>query len=472
MHCEGIAFRKVTAISSFQSCHIDLVFCVQKSVIKMAQLNKLRLIISAARPHLLRGGWASADALIAPAALFFLSPWLLLRLGTEGFGQWVLALTISGFAHVASLGAGVATMYAVADFNAKNEKEKLVNTIKTGFSLALVTSLVLMAFAWFAVAPIVNLVFLKMGDSHTVAVVLLLGISALALQEIDSVFSGTLRGIQRYDLVALLELLGRPIWAVCIAVVAYTTSNVVSVLIAHNVCYMIKLVIRIRMTSFVLQEKCFGFTNSIKNITNLANFGKWISLQSIGGVMFATMDKVFVGWLFGSSELTRYSICIQVVQFCHSIQAAAFQIITPWAAQKKNAWKAAYAKFNFLKFSLCVGFSSLILPFILIGCSRIILELWMGVAFATNNVDLLRLLLVGMAILAFTIPAHYVLLGLGKAKFSAILLFIAGLASLICSASLAGFGLMGFAFGRMMYGAIACLYLVPISRINYQDTYL
>lgn len=438
----------------------------------MIWLEKLRSRVIAARPHLLRGGWASGEALVAPVVLFALSPWLLQRLGPDGFGQWALALTIAGFAHVASLGAGVSTMYAVAAFNAKGESAKAVDAIKAGFSLALIASVVLMTFAWLVSSPIAKTVFLKMGESHTVVAILLLGACALALQEIDAVFAGALRGMQRYDLVALLELLGRPLWALSIAAMAFMTNDIISILIVHNIYYLLRLVVRARMVALVFQRHCFGFPDSIQSILNIVNFGKWISLQSIGGVLFSTMDKVLVGWIFGSGELARYSICLQVVQFSHNLQAAGFQIITPWVSLKKINSNSSVARYNFFRFCLWTGVGGLILPLLLISGSWLILELWMGVFFANNNTDLLRVLLVGTAILAFTIPAHYVLLGLGKAKFSAILLVVAGLFSLLSSASLATFGLIGFAIGRMIYGAIACLYLVPIWRTNSESSHL
>lgn len=435
----------------------------------MIWLEKLRSTIFAVRPQLLRGGWASVDALVAPVVLFALSPWLLHRLGPDGFGQWALALTIAGFTHVASLGAGVSTMYAVAAFNAEGEGDKAVDAIKAGFFLAMVTSAVLVVFAWFVSESIAKILFLKMGELHTVVPVLLLGVCALALQEIDAVFAGALRGMQRYDLVALLELLGRPIWALSIAAVAFSTGEVISILFAHIIYYFLRLVVRVRMVFFVFEKSCFGLPGSIESILAILNFGKWISLQSIGGVLFSTMDKVLVGWLLGSGELARYSICIQVVQFSHGLQAAALQIITPWVAQKKINLGSSLSKYNFFRFCLWAGLCSLVLPLILIGGSWLMLMMWMGVVFANNNADLLRLLLVGAAILAFTIPAHYVVIGLGKAKFSAILLVVAGFVSLLSSVSLAAFGLMGFAIGRIMYGVIACFYLVPIRLANFTD---
>lgn len=435
----------------------------------MIGLNRRRALLLAARPHLQRGGWAAVEAIVAPVLMIALSPWLLLRLGPDGFGQWALALAIGGFAHVVSLGAGASTMYAVAASTAKNENRKALDAIKAGFFLALVSVLILVFIAWFVAEPITTAIFSKMGEPATVASVLLFGVWALALQELDAVYAGALRGMQRYDLVALLELLGRPLWALSIAIVAFKTGDVLAVLLVHFFFYAIRLIVRARMVVIVFQQSCFGLPSSTQSVLDILNFGKWISLQSIGGVLFSTMDKVLVGWLFGSGELARYSICLQVTQFLHSVQAAGLQVITPWVARKKLEWSPSIAKQNLLRLCVWAGMGSLLLPIAFLGGSWLVLRLWMGVAFATSNVGLLRVLLVGTTILAFTIPGHYVLLGLGKAKFTAILLVVAGLISLMSSVSLAGFGLIAFAVGRLMYGAIACLYFIPLLRINLKD---
>lgn len=429
-------------------------------------LKNIRLKVTAARPHLLRSGWASVEALVSPVLFFALSPWLLHSLGVTGFGQWMLALTIAGFAHVASLGAGVSTMYAVAGFQAKGEIEKALDTIRAGFTLALITSVVLMTCALFISNPIAETVFSKMGNSHIVANILLLGVSALILQEIDAVYAGALRGMQRYDLVALLELFGRPIWALSIVIATFSTNNVSVILITHNIYYLLRLIVRVRMVAFVFKKNCFGFPIGIQSVINIANFGKWVSLQSIGGILFSTIDKFFVGWLLGSGELARYSICLQVVQFSHALQASALQVITPWVASKRTKVNLSKNQYNFFFFSLWAGLGSLFFPLLMISVSSLLLRIWMGHSFADDNIELLRILLLGMAILAFTIPAHYVLLGLGRAKFSAILLVVAGLFSLTFSVALSAFGLLGFAIGRMLYGVVACFYFVPIWRTN------
>lgn len=429
-------------------------------------IKRIRSGIYSARHHFFRGGWASVEALVAPVVMIALSPWMLQRLGADKFGQWTLALAVAGFANVVSLGAGPSTMFAVARFAGKENISKAIEAIKAGFSVALITSAIFMTFACVVSEPIAKAAFVKMGDPDNIGYVLLLGACALVLQEIDSVFAGALRGMHRYDLVGIAEIFGRLVWAASIVSITLITTAIIPILTTHIIYCLLRLIIRIRIVKSVFGESCIKLPVSKNSILNIINFGKWISVQSIGGVLFSTMDKFVVGWLFGSSELSRYSLCLQLVQFLHNVQASAFQIITPVVVNKNNNNEEAKVKFNYLNFSAWIGAACLIIPLFMLAAGYDIMGLWLGSSFANDNITLLRILIVGGAILAFTIPAHYVLLGLGKARLCAIILFVAGSASLMFSASLAAYGILGFAIGRMAYGAITFLYFIAIHRSN------
>lgn len=419
--------------------------------------------VFALRDTILRGGWASLEALVGPAILFLLSPWLLHHLGSESFGIWLFSLAIAGFTSIVSLGAGVSTMYAIADRFARNGNNEIGSEIETGITLVLICSCFVLSFSWIVSHYVASSIFYQMGDQYIVRWAFLLGITALIIQEFDTVLAGALRGSGRFDLVGLFDLITKPLWGLAIACVASFSGDVIMALIIHNLFNICKLFAR----SFLLKKanKNFriGLSFSLSNIKSFINYGKWISIQNFGGFLYLTADRFVVGWLFGSSDLVRYSLCLQIVQFIHNLQSSAFQIITPWI-MKFRASKATWAELNIVRFTVIAGVSATIFPLIVILFSYNILDIWIGPIFAENNQKILVVLLMGGAILAFTVPMHYVVLGLGNVKYGAQLLVAAGIASIASSFLLSFLGLVGFALGRSTYGAIACLYFVPIYR--------
>ena len=426
---------------------------------KIADLFRRGLAL---RQHLYRGGWASIEAIVGPGVLFLLSPWLLQELGSDEFAIWLLALAIAGFTNIVSLGAGTSTMYAVAACYARNEKQKASEEINAGFSLVMICLIFVLTLTYLLVSlnPVVGF-FDKIGEHSVIRKALALGIFALMLQEIDTVFAGAIRGAGRYDLVSIFEIFTRPTWAVIIALSVSLKSDIIFLLTIHNLFVFFKCVFRGFLVKIVFKHHRFNCFSSWSKIHTVLSYGKWISVQSIGGFLFATADRFIVSWLFGSADLVRYSLCLQVVQFIHNLQAAAFQIITPWVIEKKEKYgQGQFFKINRLTINL--GIIASIAPLILAFFAYDILNFWLGEVFAMANSNLLEVLLIGGAILAFSIPMHYIVLGFGQVQFGASLLIVAGFISILTATLLSFAGLMGFAAGRMMYGTIACLYFIPI----------
>jgi len=407
---------------------------------------------------LAKGGWAAAESMVLPILSVLLSPWLLNTIGSEGFGQWALALSLAGFAHMTSAGAGVATMLGVANIREEQLCVEAPQLIKAGVLVAVMTGSILIVSCVLLSPYFVSLVFSKMGEAVLVSKILLLGVLALVMQQIDDVLAGALRGIQRFDLVAKVELVGRPLWAVGIFFAAYYSNNVIFLLYCHLVYMSLRVSARLLIVKKKFSLVFFHGTVSKCHLKKLLSTGKWISVQALGGVMFSTVDKLLVGGLYGSGDLSRYAICTQISQFVHNLQAAALQVITPWVAKNR--------KINLLKIALLNGSACLIFPFAVMIGSWWLLRMWMGTSFADENEKLLMALMLGTVILAFTIPAHYIALGFGKTKICAAILLIGGALSVMTSFGLAAWGVIAFSMGRLVYGVVALGYFFVIKNFN------
>jgi len=436
---------------------LKIVVCKNLRFLKLT-INKIKLFLKRVSPFFSKGGWAVGEALTVPLLMLMLSPWLLRTLGKIGFGQWMLALSLNGFVHMTSLGAGVAVMLGVAQINSKNSHEEIGRIIKAGLLVAICSGGILIFTVWFVSSHVVSLFFSKMGLPSVVENVLVLGVILLALQQVDEILAGALRGMQRFDLVAKVEIYGRPVWAVLIAFVAYHTADVICLLQTHLFYTVVRTVCRIIVVTSLLGKNFFHDKFSLSYVKKLVKTGKWISVQSVGGVMFSTLDRLCVGGLFGAEGMSRYAICTQISQFVHNLQAAALQVIIPWVTKSK--------KRNLLKMAVLTGFACLVFPFAVMSGSWWLLDVWMGTGFADENEKLMLLLLIGTAILAFTIPAHYVVLGVGKTKICATILLVGGALSLMASVGLAAWGLIAFSIGRLVYGAVALGYFFVIKNFN------
>jgi len=358
-----------------------------------------------------------------------------------------------------SLGVGMAVMLRVARVKQEDGHEEIGKIIKAGLLIALSSGGVLISIAWLCSSYAVGLFFSKMGLSAVVENVFLLGVILLALQQLDEVLVGALRGMQRFDLIAKVEIYGRPVWVSLLVFTAYHTEDVVCLLSAHLVYIIMRMACRAFVVNNFLGRCLIYEKSSLLYIKELVKNGKWIAVQSVGGIMFSTLDRLCVGGLFGAEGMTRYTICTQISQFVHNFQAAALQIIAPWVAKKE--------KQNLLKISVLTGVACLVLPLVVMMGSGWILRIWIGVDFADKNSLLLMMLMLATTVLAFTIPAHFIVLGLGKVKACAVVLLLGGcvaLAGSLIATIASAWGLLAFVLGRLLYGIVTLGYLFVLRK--------
>ncbi len=411
------------------------------------------------RGHASRVSWALSDAVVGPVLLLLLSPFLLRHLGAEGFGLWALAVAVSGIGSLASLGVGIATTKHVsADLGSAAHGAALAVT-RAAVAVAGTTGALLVLLGMLASPWLAELAFARMGPRPQVATALVLGVALLVIQEIDAVFAGALRGAQRFDRAAQAELIARPVWAACVAATAWQTQDTTSTLLTSVAVNALKAVVKSALAWGALGGLCAFPAFDPAQIRRVVHFGKWVSLQGVGVVLFSVADRMLVGALLGAADLARYSICLQLTQFVHTLQGAALQPIVPWVSgTRTDAARLARLK----RLSVTGGAACLVLPVAGALVAPAILALWIDPAFAEANRSLVTWLFASAAVLSFGIPAYYLLVGLGQIWVAGVQAVASGVLGLATALVFSSLGIVAFAAGRMVYAVLALWLLLRL----------
>jgi O-antigen/teichoic acid export membrane protein len=420
-------------------------------------------ILGRLRPHATRATWAVTDALIGPILLMAITPLLLQNLGVGGFGLWVLAISITGFGQLASVGVGVTTTKHVSSDLGNGKPAQAIAATRAALTVALIGGGLLMLVTAPLAPYLASAVFEKMGSPDTVAWALIWGVALLIVQEVDGVFAGALRGAQRYDIAAQVELVSRPIWAGVIIMAAWLFKEPLAVLTASLGVNILKVFLKGLRVKQVLGGNCFLPSRSKVDIRRTIEFGKWVWLQGIGGVLFGVLDRILIGAFFGAADLSRYSICLQLAQFVHGIQASAFQILMPWVSTKNANNKTTNTKL-INKLAIWGGVLCLILPIAMGIMAVTVLGFWINPRFAAENSSICIVLLFAYGLLSFNIPCHFLLLGMNFAKYVALVNALAGLLSILFSIFLLPQGIIAFAIGKLIYAPVTLLNFIKLRR--------
>lgn len=414
------------------------------------------------RVHAARAGWAASDALVGPALLLLLSPFLLHRLGAVGFGLWALATAISGFGSVASLGVGLATTkYVSEDLGAGHAASALAVT-RCASTMALAGGLLLVGAIWLSAPLLARLAFSKMGDAATVSSALTLGALLLVTQEIDGVFAGALRGAQRFDTLGKVEMTMRPLWAGAVALTAWHTKDTISTLQISVAVNVFKAMLKAGCASQVLRGFCAMLSFDRQHFSRIFHFGKWAWVNGIGLVLFSVFDRILVGALLGAADLARYSICLQLTQFIQSVLAASLLPLIPFVS---GSPMDARRMRQFKRIALIGGSICLVPPLIVTMLSPTILSVWVNAAFAEENRNLVLALFASATLLSFGVPAHHILIGLGEIRIIGVIAIVGGILNLSTALAFSGIGVGAFAIGRMVFASLTLLYFARLWQV-------
>jgi len=347
---------------------------------------------------------------------FFLSPYIIYKLGVDGYGVWVLLSSLIGYYGLLDLGFKSALVRYSAHFNATGEPNKInefVSTILFYYTLCsfflLAVSLLLSRYAHrlFHIAPAYQKDFSIL--------VILIGFNFLVGMNI---FSGVLEGLQRFDIsikayvaslairsIGTLALLGLGYGLVALGV-NLIFAQVVTLLVC---AYGLKRVFpALRLSTKLVKKSVLKQTASYGMHTFVANVAAQSLLEGVAIIIALFRPAAYVGYYFLPSRLLQYTL--DLVERVGSVSTSSASDLA--ARDKSDAILRLGIYTNRYSFTL---FTPLAIFLLIYG--RELLETWVGHAFAVYSAPILPILLAGNAIaVAGQFNSGAILFGMAKHK--------------------------------------------------------
>ena len=408
-----------------------------------------------------QSAWSITEYFAYPLMMFGATPFFLHLLGTEQYGRWMLLLTFGGFGGLVGLGMGTAAIKEVSAFRGRGDLNGAANAVRNCLAVTLASSLALSAlFLIIGLLAAPNLLT-RMGEPAQVRVIVVAACMLLALEQIDTVFTGAIRGLERFDISARIEATAKLILVGSSLAAAWWTRDLCTVLWTTITITVLRALAKCAIATKLLHTGALWPRWQSDHIARVFAFGKWTWAQSIGAAMFATADRLIVGSLMGADALARYSVCLQLAQQVHTVPAAAAQVLFPMIS-RRNAQRREVLPLvkRAMLWSILLA-ALLALP--MVAFRHAILTIWVGSAIADQSSGVLGLLAIGFALLAINNVPHFVLLGFDDARLVAWCNIGAGIFALLIGLWFIPLvGLIGAAWARLGYAAAICLLIVPM----------
>ncbi len=164
---------------------------------------------------------------------FMMMPFLVRHLGDTQYGIWVLILSFTGFLGLFDFGISGSVVKYVAEFKAKEDEEQLNRVCSSAFFLFVSAGVVV-----FLIAIVLALKFVhnfkipaeELDSARWVTIIIGLQIGlSLPL----GFFTGFMRGVQRYDHVALISLALLIVRSAVLVILVLMGYRLVAIAITH-----------------------------------------------------------------------------------------------------------------------------------------------------------------------------------------------------------------------------------------------
>ena len=398
--------------------------------------------------------------------LYLLTPFTLHRLGTEGYGTWLLITSMNGYLGLLVLGVPMASVRYFAQHVANRDTRKLNEAISSCTGLYVLLGLIAFVigiglYAFFSLYGIPAPLHHDARSAFAVMVVFVaVGFVALLPEGILAAHGDFVpRNMVR--LAGMLLRLG-----LTIGLLTLKASLPVLALVQLG-CLLFDFTLCLLLVRRRHPETRLGLSFNWPVVRQIFSFSLFVLVLNAGARLTFETDSMVIGAFMEVGNIPYFTIANSLIIYLMEFVVAIAAVVMPTATRLQTEGKIAELREIFLKWSK-IALSLTIMGglFLLVLGPRFI-AFWVGPEFEHSAGQVLQILMISYLIfLPVRGVALPMLMGLGKPKVPTIGFFIAGLVNVGLSVALVGpLGIVGVALGTAIPNVLfAVLVLVLACR--------
>jgi O-antigen/teichoic acid export membrane protein len=399
--------------------------------------------------------------LITLCTWFFLTPFILRRLGPTAYGLWALVGSLVTYGSLLDLGVGRAVIKYVAEYNARGETKQAHSLVATALCLYSVLSLIAILVSAI-IAPVFPGFFNLPPEERATAtwLVLLMG-SGIGISIPCTTTTAVLRGLQRYDILNLIAIIGTLLSAVATITILFLGGGVLGMVGVSIAVMLVMQAPSIWFINRIAPELRFGWRGAKRSLVRtILSFSSSLFVIDMATRLQTKTDETVIGAFLQVSFVTPYSLARRLSEVPQILTDQFMKVLLPLASQLHAENDRARLRLLYI-----TGTRLTLAIFLPIGCTvvilaRPILTAWVGPEYG-NYPHLVAILAFASLINTSQWPASSVLQSMARHQLLAVTSLGSGLANLALSIVLVGrFGLTGVALGTLIPTAAECLGLV------------
>jgi O-antigen/teichoic acid export membrane protein len=265
-----------------------------------------------------------------------LTPFLIGDLGTEGYGVWTLALTLTffgGYAALTDLGIETAAIRFIAEGRSNQDDRQVDEVTSSAFAFFLGVGLVLTPLLIVLAEELVGVLKIDASLEDEATFCFAVVAAQLVFELPSRAFFAVLEGIQRFPVYQAIEIMRALVQAVLFVGVLVLDLGIEGLAVALLISSVVVL-----LTSWLVVRKVVpDLSVSPRNVSRprmreMVGYGTGMFSLRILGTIYRQMDKAILGVGLGAKYVTVYEIANKIHGGIALIQSVAASALTPAAA--------------------------------------------------------------------------------------------------------------------------------------------
>jgi O-antigen/teichoic acid export membrane protein len=393
---------------------------------------------------------------ISLAVAFFLSPFLVHRLGTVGYGIWTLVTSLISYMALLDLGLRGTVTRFVSRYHAQGAHEESSRAVSAVFWIRIWTALVILAGTALlsTLAPSVLRIPPEMQFSTRWAMVLV-GTS-LAVTITFGIFGAVLSALQRFDLLCGVSITQTAVRTAGTIWLLKSGYGIVALAMWEFFVVILANTALTALAMYVYREIRVIFRRpDAATLRQLGGYSFYLIAVNACHQVINYTDNLVVGAFISAAAVTFYTIAGGLLEYGRQMVSALGLAFLPLASSMDARGQKDQLRNLLVQGTCATLLVGLPIYTALFFRGHTFIGLWLGQEYADVSGNILRVLLVGQIFLIAQYTNYNILCALGKQKPLALRLAAEAVANLILSVVLARrIGLMGVAIGTLIPSVI------------------
>jgi O-antigen/teichoic acid export membrane protein len=394
---------------------------------------------------------------------FFLSPFIVHRLGNVAFGVWVLAISVVAYLGLLDLGMQSSVLRFVSKGHTQNDHQSASEAISAALWVRVqISALILLLSAGLAaVFPLIFKVPPVLASDARIAI-LLIGVK-MAISMSIGVVGGVLSALNRYDLQNYASLTQTAVRVAGVVAVLRSGHGIVAIAVCELIAALIGNGILVWMARRIYPELRVQLSKpKSETLKRIWTYSSYAFLTTIAVQLVYQTDNLVVGAFVSASAVTYYAIANSLCSYASQMVGAMGSTFVPAASTYEASGDTDRLLMLYKNGTRATLAISLPILISLIVRGRSFIGLWMGPQYSQRSGTVLMILGTALLFAFANRAAQSIAFGIEKHKTGAIWAIGEGIANLTLSIILVRrYGIYGVAIGTMIPSLIVQLALWP-----------